>query len=263
VEGSGVELHGTSALVTGGSSGLGLAAARALAECGTHVVLLSRRAEHGEAAAADVGATHVAGDVRVEGDVLTALVAARNNGPLRSVVLCAAIGHAERTVHRAVPGGAPHGIDTFRGGVETNLVGSFNCLRLAAAQMSLDPPDALGRRGSFVLTSSLAARGGQAGQAAYAASKAGLHGLLHPVACDLSPLGMRINLISPGGFDTPMYGPHGVPDDLRQKLSDAATFPHRMGRPEEFASLVLELLTNDYLNGASIDLDAATASLPH
>jgi NAD(P)-dependent dehydrogenase (short-subunit alcohol dehydrogenase family) len=257
-----VELTGTSGLVVGGSSGLGLATARALVSRGVRVVVLSRNEPRGAESAERIGATYCPGDAADAHAVVAALDTATSRAPLRSLVVCAGTGHAERTIGRDGRYESAHDLDAFREVVEANLVGTFNCVRLGATAMARQPADAEGQRGCVVLTSSAAAHAGQVGQAAYAAAKAGLAGLLLPVARDLAPAGIRINAVRPAGFDTGMYGPNGVSDALRGRLADSAIFPSRMGRPEEFAGLVLELLTNDYLNATTIDLDAGTRTLP-
>jgi NAD(P)-dependent dehydrogenase (short-subunit alcohol dehydrogenase family) len=257
-----VELHGTSAVVVGGSSGLGLATARALVSRRVHVVLLARDRVRGAASAERIGATYCAGDARDTAAVVDALEAATSRAPVRSLVVCAGSGHAERTIGRDGRYESAHDLDAFREVVETNLVATFNCVRLGATAIARAPADPDGQRGCVVLTSSAAAHAGQVGQAAYAAAKAGLAGLLLPVARDLAPVGIRVNAVRPAGFDTAMYGPAGVSDALRGRLAEGTVFPPRMGRPDEFAGVVLELLTNDYLNATTIDLDAGTRTLP-
>jgi NAD(P)-dependent dehydrogenase (short-subunit alcohol dehydrogenase family) len=257
-----MSLSGTSALVTGGSSGLGLATARALSDRGAAVVVVSRGAEHGRRAAAEVGGRHVAADVCDPAGMAAACDLALSAGPLRSLVLCAGAGHAERTIDRTAGYDGAHDLDAFRRILEVNTVGTFNCIRLGASAMARCPADDHGRRGAIVVTSSLAATGAEVGQAAYAASKAALLGLLRPVARDLAPFGIRINAVKPSGFDTPIFGPAGISDPLREKLAGATIFPRRVGRPEEFARLVVELLGNDYLNATAVDLDAGMTVNP-
>lgn len=257
-----MRLAGTSAVVVGGSSGLGLAAAARLGAQGVRLVILSRDPARGREAAGRLGATHQPGDAADPDAVLAAVSDAESMGPFRSLVVCAGAGHAERTIGRDGDHRSAHDLDAFRRALEANLVGPFNCVRLAAGAMSRQVPDDDGLRGSIVLTSSLASRAGQVGQAAYAAAKAGLEGLLLPVARDLAPAGIRINAVRPAGFDTALYGPAGVDDALRNRLADSAVLPRRMGRPAEFAGVVLELLRNDYLNATTIELDAGTRLLP-
>jgi NAD(P)-dependent dehydrogenase (short-subunit alcohol dehydrogenase family) len=256
-----VELGNVAALVTGGSSGLGLATSHALRERGAEVVMLSRDAVRGREAATATGSVHVAGDITDPDAVVLACQEAATRGPLRAVVLCAGQGHAERTIGRDGTT-RRHDLDSFRRVLEVNLVGTFNCLRVAASIMAAAPALADGSRGAIVMASSLAATGGQVGQAAYAAAKAGMLGLLRPIARELAPVGIRLNAILPGGIDTPAFGPEGVDPALRDRIGKATIYPHRMGRPEEFASLAVELLTNEYMNCCAVNLDAGTTLLP-
>lgn len=257
-----MELNGTSALVTGGGRGLGLATARMLHASGAQVVLFSRDAERGRAAADEVCGRHVPGDIADPVAVQRACETAAEAAPLRSLVLCAGQGHAERTVGRDASFAAAHDLDAFRQMLEINLVGTFNSIRIGASAIARGPSLEDGARGAIVVTSSLAATGGQVGQAAYAASKAGLLGMLRPIARDLAPWGVRINAVTPAGMDTTMFGPDGADLALRERLGQAAIFPPRMGTPDEFASLAIELLTNNYLNCAVVPLDAGTTLLP-
>lgn len=258
-----MDLKDAVVVVIGGSSGLGRRTAELLVGRGSRVVLVSRNAAEGNAVAREIGArAHFAADVRDSDALITAFTSSLEIGSLRGIVVCAAIGHAERTVGRDAAYATAHSLDSFRETVDVNLIGSFNCVRLGATAIGQSTPDDEGNRGAILLTSSLAGRSGQVGQAAYAASKAALSGMVIPVARDLAPLGIRVNVIRPGGFDTPMYGKDGVDDRLRAKLGDQAIFPHRMGRASEYASLACELLTNDYMNATTVDLDAGTQILP-
>ncbi len=191
-----------------------------------------------------------------------AVVAAAALAPLRSLVVCAGYGDHQRTIGRDGRYESAYDLDRFRAVVETNLVGAFNCVRLAATVMSRNLADADGQRGAIVLTSSVSAYDGQIGQAAYAASKAALHGLVLPVARDLAPAGIRVNVLVPGAFDTPIYGPDGVGEALRKRLNEAIVFPKRMGHAEEFAAAALMLLTNDYVNASILRIDAGLRTLP-
>jgi NAD(P)-dependent dehydrogenase (short-subunit alcohol dehydrogenase family) len=183
-------------------------------------------------------------------------------GPLKSLVNCAGIGWAGRTIGKDGQYATAHDLDLYRRVIEINLIGTFNCIRLAATKMSLNAPDADGGRGAIVNTSSLAAEDGQIGQAAYSSSKGGVVGMTLPVARDLAVVGIRLNTILPGLIDTPIYGTGEGSDAFKSKLSNDVLFPHRLGHAVEFASLALELLTNSYMNAESIRLDAGARLQP-
>jgi NAD(P)-dependent dehydrogenase (short-subunit alcohol dehydrogenase family) len=249
-----VEIAGTSALVTGGASGLGRATAELLVERGARVVLFDLPTSAGEEVARQLGsaASFVPGDVTSEEDALAAVAAA---GDLRIAVNCAGIGSGARIVGRD----GPYPLDRFRRVIEVNLVGTFNVLRLAAARMAeLEPVD--GERGVIVNTASIAAFEGQVGQAAYSASKAGIVGLTICAARDLASLLVRVCTIAPGTFDTPLLG--GLDERFRQSLADAIPHPRRLGRPEEYAKLAAHIVENSLLNGETIRLDGALRMAP-
>ncbi len=252
-----MEISGTSALVTGGASGIGAAVARSLAAAGARVTVVDRNAELGEAVAGEIGGLFAPADVTSADDVTAAVAAAAEMGPLRVAVSCAGIGWAERTVNR---GGDPASLEAFRKVVEVNLVGTYNVLRLAASAMSRTDPLDDGERGVIVNTASVAAFDGQIGQAAYAASKGGVVALTLATARDLSPAGIRVCTIAPGLVDTPLLGT--LPDDARAALAAGVPFPKRLGRPEDFASLAMEIVRNGYLNGETIRMDAALRMPP-
>lgn len=257
-----MKLEGTSALVIGGSSGLGFATAQQLSRLGVAVVIVARDPDRGERAAGSIGATFVRGDLIDTEAIIGAVERAFAIAPLRSLVVTAGRGYARRTIGRDGDYESAHDVESLRELLELNVVGTFNCVRLAATAMSRTSADAAGQRGAIVLTSSAAAKSAQVGQVAYAVSKAAVLGMVLPVARDLAPVGIRINAIVPGGFETEIYGPSGPPDALRRLVSESTVFPKRMGLPDEFASLALELLSNDYLNATSVDLDAGTRVLP-
>jgi len=249
-----VEIGGTSALVTGGASGLGRATAELLLERGARVVLFDLPTSAGEKVARELGsaASFVAGDVTSEEDARTAVAAAVD---LRIAVNCAGIGAGARIVGRD----GPFPLDRFRRVIEVNLVGTFNVLRLAAARMAeLEPVD--GERGVIVNTASIAAFEGQVGQAAYAASKAGIVGLTICAARDLASALVRVCTIAPGTFDTPLLG--RLDQRLRQALSDAVPNPRRLGRPHEYAQLAAHIVENQVLNGETIRLDGGLRMAP-
>ncbi|KOS58241.1 3-hydroxy-2-methylbutyryl-CoA dehydrogenase [Rhodococcus rhodochrous KG-21] len=257
-----MHLQGRSALVVGGTSGVGEATAERLVAEGCTVVITGRDVVKGRAAAQRIGAVFCRADVRDVDAMIAAVDTAADLGAMGVLVHCAGVGHAARTIGRDCAYSSAHSLDDFRETIDINLVGTFNAVRLAASAIARTDPDELGQRGAIVLTSSLAAMVGQTGQAAYAASKAGQLGLLLPLARDLSSKGIRVNAVVPGGMDTAIYGPEGPSEALRRAVSDAAIFPKRMGRPAEFASLVVELLRNDYINASAVELAAGTVQLP-
>jgi 3-hydroxyacyl-CoA dehydrogenase/3-hydroxy-2-methylbutyryl-CoA dehydrogenase len=254
-----VEIAGKSALVAGGASGLGEATARALVETGATVTIADLNAEKGAALAEELGtaATFVEADVTDEASIAGAVEqAAAHDGGLRASVCCAGIGWAERVAHR----GGPHNLEYFSNVVKVNLIGTFNVLRLAAAAMSENEPGAEGERGVCVNTASIAAFDGQIGQVAYAASKGGIVGMTLPAARDMATRGVRVVTIAPGLFDTPLLA--ALPEDTRTALGEGIPFPSRLGRPEEYARLVGQILANPMLNGETIRLDGALRMPP-
>ncbi len=254
-----MRIKGTSALVAGGASGLGEATARALVTTGAAVTIADLNAEKGEALARELGpgATFIQADVTDE-DAVSAAVerAASHDDGLRISVCCAGIGWAERVAHKR----GPHNLELFSNVVKVNLIGTFNVLRLAAASMSENEPDAEGERGVCVNTASIAAYDGQIGQIAYAASKGGIVGMTLPAARDMAPRGVRVVTIAPGLFDTPLLA--ALPEDARTALGAGIPFPSRLGRPEEYARLVDQIITNPMLNGETIRLDGALRMPP-
>ena len=253
----------TSAVVTGGASGLGAATARALAARGVRVAVFDMDVAKGEAVAADIGGLFAAVDVTDDASVDAGFAVARGaHGPERVLVCCAGIAPGAKTVGRdkATGGPKPHALSLFQKVVDVNLVGTFRCLaRSAAAMVGLDPGED-GERGAIVCTASVAAQDGQIGQAAYAASKAGVLGLTLPVARDLMGDGVRINTILPGIFETPMMA--GMPQNVQDSLAASVPFPKRLGRAAEYADLALFLLEQRYMNGAAVRLDGAIRLAP-
>jgi NAD(P)-dependent dehydrogenase (short-subunit alcohol dehydrogenase family) len=241
-------------LVTGGASGLGAATARMFAERGGRVVVADVKEEEGRALAADLGASarFMRTDVTDEASGKAAVAAAVEGfGGLHGLVNCAGIVHGEKVVGKD----GPHALATFARAVNINLVGSFNLTRLAADAMAKAQPNAEGERGVIVYTASVAAFDGQIGQAAYAASKAGLVGMTLPVARELARSGIRVMTIAPGIFHTPMMA--SLTPEVQDSLGKMVPFPPRLGRPEELASLVREIVENPMLNGEVIRLDGA------
>jgi NAD(P)-dependent dehydrogenase (short-subunit alcohol dehydrogenase family) len=239
-------------LVTGGASGLGEATARHMRAMGARVAVLDRDAARGHQLAAETGALFFETDV-TDADSAEASVtaAAAAFGKITACVTCAGIATTAKTLGRD----GPHGLDAFQRTIDVNLVGSFNIARLAAAEMARNAPDPDGARGVIVTTASIAAFDGQKGQAAYAASKAGVAGLSLPMARDLAREGIRVMSIAPGIFRTPML--IGLGDEIMQSLAADVTFPKRLGEPVEYARLVAFILDCGYLNGTTIRLDGA------
>jgi len=257
-----MDIRGTSAIVTGGASGLGEATARLLAERGARVVVLDMQDAAGEALAKELGGTFAHADVTNADEVIAAVEAAKELGALRALVNCAGIGWPGRTIGRDGSYESAHNLDTFIKVISINLIGTFNCIRLAATAMSLNEPLADGERGAIVNTSSVAAFDGQIGQAAYSASKGGLVGMTLPIARDLAVVGIRVNTIAPGLIDTPIYGSGEGAEAFKAKLKRDVVFPERLGRPDEFARLALELITNGYMNGETVRIDGAARLQP-
>jgi NAD(P)-dependent dehydrogenase (short-subunit alcohol dehydrogenase family) len=246
-----MDLGGASAIVSGGGSGLGAATAEALAKAGAKVVVLDINAANAEAVAARIGGVAVVGDVAEEAPVATAVEAAAALAPLRMAVACAGIAPASRVAGRT----GPHDLALFERVIRVNLVGTFNLLRLASARMTTNVPNAEGERGLVVCTASIAAYEGQIGQAAYSASKGGVVGLTLPAARELARFGVRVVTIAPGLIHTPLMD--GLTPEARESLGRQPLFPQRLGRPDEYASMVLAIAANPLLNGETIRLDGA------
>jgi NAD(P)-dependent dehydrogenase (short-subunit alcohol dehydrogenase family) len=256
-QGSTVDIAGSVALVTGGSSGLGLATAEAFLREGARVVICGRDTAKGDANAARLGdgAVFVPGDVTSEQDIAAALDAAAELGTVRIAVNCAGVSSAKRTLG----GRGPHPLEDFARVVQVNLIGTFNVLRLAAERISL-APEIGGERGVIITTASVAAFDGQMGQTAYAASKSGVVGLTLPAARDLAPLKIRVVSIAPGLFRTPLLA--GLPDETVASLGAQVPHPARFGDPSEFAALAAHVVRNPMLNGETIRLDGAIRMSP-
>jgi NAD(P)-dependent dehydrogenase (short-subunit alcohol dehydrogenase family) len=248
---------GQAAIVSGGASGLGRATAEALAVTGVKVSILDVNEAAAAAAARETHGFAIGCDVTDATGVEAAVAAARQrHGPARIAVNCAGIGTAGRIVGRD----GPLPLDAFRRVIEVNLVGSFNILRVAAAEMIALDPLAEGERGIIVSTASVAAYEGQTGQAAYSASKGGIVSLTLPAARELARYGVRVVAIAPGVFETPMV--EGLPENVRDSLAASVPFPRRLGRPAEYAALVLHLCQNSMINGEVIRLDGALRMAP-
>jgi NAD(P)-dependent dehydrogenase (short-subunit alcohol dehydrogenase family) len=245
----------SSAIVTGGASGLGAATAHALAAAGATVFAFDLEASIA-AAPAVAGIVFVEGDVTIPDDVRRLVALASAEMPLRTVVNCAGIGPSMRILGKQ----GSHDLDLYAKVIQINLIGTFTVLTLAAEAMAAAEPDAQGQRGVIINTASVAAYDGQIGQAAYSSSKAGIVGLTLPAARDLAQRGIRVNTIAPGVMETPMIAT--VSEEFRTALAAGVPFPQRLGRPAEFAKLVLSIIDNDYLNGETIRLDGALRMAP-
>jgi len=244
-------------LVTGGASGLGAASAKMAAAAGAKVVIADLNTEAGEKLAAELGGTFVKCDVSSEADGQAAVNAAvAAYGALHGLINCAGIGPAEKTVGK----NGPHNLDVFTKVISVNLIGTFNMIRLAAAAMLKNAPNAAGERGVIVNTASVAAYDGQVGQAAYSASKGGIVGMTLPIARDLARDGVRVVTIAPGLFLTPLLS--GMPQEVQDSLARQVPFPSRLGRPDEYASLAKHIFENEMLNGETIRLDGAIRMAP-
>jgi NAD(P)-dependent dehydrogenase (short-subunit alcohol dehydrogenase family) len=259
-----MDLNGISAIVTGGASGLGAATARALAARGAHVVLadLDRQADKGEALAKELDGLFVPTDVTNTDQIVAAVEAAKDMGPLRALVTAAGIGWATRTIGKDGQYESAHNLDMFKTVVNINLIGTFDCIRLAATAMSQSEPLADGERGAIVTVASVAAFDGQIGQASYSASKGGVVGMTLPVARDLAAVGVRVNCIAPGLIDTPIYGEGQGSEDFKERLKRDVLFPKRLGTADEFASMATELLGNSYMNAEVIRVDGGVRMQP-
>jgi NAD(P)-dependent dehydrogenase (short-subunit alcohol dehydrogenase family) len=248
-----MRIEGAGALVAGGASGLGRATAQKLRDRGANIVVADINEHAGEAAAAELGGRFVRCDVTDEEQVAAAVAATEG---LRISVCCAGIGWAEKTAGRR----GPHSLDPFATVIRVNLIGTFNVLRLAAAAMLGNEPDAEGERGVCVNTASIAAYDGQIGQLAYSASKGGIVGMTLPAARDLASSGVRVVTIAPGLFDTPLLA--GLPEEARVALGEQVPHPHRLGRPDEYGDLAAHIVENPMLNGEVIRLDGALRMPP-
>jgi NAD(P)-dependent dehydrogenase (short-subunit alcohol dehydrogenase family) len=245
-------------LITGGASGLGAATVRMVLAAGGRAVIADVNQALGEQLASESGshARFVRCDVTAEADAKQAVSAALELGPLGGLVNCAGIGPPARTLGRD----GPHSLELFDRVIRINLIGSFNMIRLCAQAMAAQPPNPEGERGVIINTASVAAFDGQIGQAAYAASKGGIVGMTLPIARDLSRDGIRVVTIAPGLFLTPLL--ESLPADAQESLGRQVPFPARLGRPDEFALMVSQILANTMLNGETIRLDGAIRMAP-
>jgi NAD(P)-dependent dehydrogenase (short-subunit alcohol dehydrogenase family) len=252
-----MDITGHAAIVTGAASGLGAATASDLARAGAQVACLDINLDAARAVAAKIGGEAVQCDVTDAGQAATALAQARSrHGPARILINCAGVGPARRIVGRD----GPMPLDEFARVININLIGTFNMMRLVAADMQGVSPLADGERGVIILTASVAAFEGQIGQAAYSASKGGVAALTLPAAREFAQFGIRVNAIAPGIFHTPML--MALSEEARASLAAAVPFPKLLGRPDQFASLVHHIIENAYINGEVIRLDGALRMAP-
>jgi NAD(P)-dependent dehydrogenase (short-subunit alcohol dehydrogenase family) len=257
-----MDISGTSAIVTGGASGIGAAVTRRLAGLGAHVVLADLQEETGQALASEVGGTFVRVDVTDTEQIKAAVLTAEGSGPLRVLVNSAGIGSAQRTVGRDGDFESAHDLEVYKKVIAVNLIGTFDAIRLAATAMSRTEPMESGERGAICNLASVAAFDGQIGQAAYSSSKGGIVGMTLPVARDLAAIGVRVNTVAPGLIDTPIYGEGEAAEQFKAKLGESVLFPRRLGQPEELASMVVECLTNSYMNGETLRVDGGIRMPP-
>jgi NAD(P)-dependent dehydrogenase (short-subunit alcohol dehydrogenase family) len=257
-----MEITGSSAVVTGGASGIGAACVRALAARGATVVVADLDETKGTALAEEVGGAFVRVDVTNTDDLKAAIDKADELAPLRTLVNSAGIGWAQRTIGRDGSYDSAHDLDAFRKVVAINLLGTFDAIRLAATVMSRHEPTASGDRGAIVNMASVAAFDGQIGQASYSASKGGVVGLTLPVARDLSAAGIRVNTVAPGLIDTPIYGQGEAAEAFKANLGQNVLFPKRLGQADELASMVVELVTNSYMNAEVVRVDGGIRMPP-
>ena len=259
-----MEIKGVSAIVTGGASGIGAASVRLLAKGGAKVVIadLDRQQEVGEALAKEVGGAFCAVDVTNTDDIINAVEMAKSMGPLRVLINSAGIGWAQRTIGKDGQYESAANIEAFKKVIAINLIGTFDAIRIAATAMSQTEPLEDGERGAIVNIASVAAFDGQIGQNAYSASKGGVVGLTLPVARDLAASGIRVNTVAPGLIDTPIYGQGDQSEAFKAQLQKGVLFPQKLGKPEQLASMVLECVTNSYMNAETIRVDGGIRMPP-
>ena len=257
-----MELSGSSAVVTGGASGIGAAAARQLAARGAKVVVADLQEDAGNAVADQIGGAFCKVDVTNTDDIINAVEMATSMGPLKARVNSAGIGWAQRTVGKDGSYDSAANLEAFQRVININLIGTFDCIRLGATAMSRNEPDEFGERGAICNLASVAAFDGQIGQASYSASKGGVVGMTLPIARDLAAVGVRVNTVAPGLIDTPIYGEGEASDQFKANLQRGVLFPQRLGSPDELASMVVECITNSYMNAETIRVDGGIRMQP-
>jgi NAD(P)-dependent dehydrogenase (short-subunit alcohol dehydrogenase family) len=255
-----MNLGGSSALVVGGASGMGAATARLLVARGAQVVVADLDDDLGGQVAQEIGGRFVHADVSSEAELIAATEAAVSLVPLRALVVTAALGVGGLVVGKGAAYESAHPMEVFERVVSVDLSGTFNCVRIAASAMSRQEPLSNdGDRGAIVLTASRAGWRREVGASAYSAAKSGLFGLTRTLAVELAHRGIRVNLIAPGGFDTRILANAHTSESIIAGEIERAAFPKRLGAPEEFATLAVELVTNGYVNGALVPIDAGAA----
>ena len=257
-----MDINGASAIVTGGASGIGAATARLLAKRGAKVVVADLQEDKGNAVAKEIGGAFCKVDVTKTDDIVNAIEMAKSMGPLRVLVNSAGIGWAQRTVGKDGSYDSAANLDAYKKVIAINLVGTFDCIRLAATAMSTTEPLNDGERGAIVNIASVAAFDGQIGQAAYSSSKGGVVGMTLPVARDLAAVGIRVNTVAPGLINTPIYGEGEGSEQFKEKLQTGVLFPNRLGYSTELASMVVECVTNSYMNAETIRVDGGIRMQP-
>lgn len=258
-----MQLNSSTAIVSGGASGLGEATTRMLVANGANVIILDLNDERGNALAEELGATvrFVRTNVTDETDVQTAInMAIGTFGSLQMTINCAGVAEARKTIGKVDGVYGAHSLAAFQKVISINLIGTFNVIRLAALAMEHNQPNDEGERGVIINTASVAAYDGQIGQAAYAASKGGIVAMTLPIARDLARTGIRVMTIAPGLFETPLLA--SLPEEARLSLGQQVPFPSRLGRPAEYAMLAKSILENPMLNGEVIRLDGAIRMAP-
>jgi NAD(P)-dependent dehydrogenase (short-subunit alcohol dehydrogenase family) len=257
-----MDITGASAIVTGGASGIGAASARLLAARGAKVVIADLQEDKGRELADEIGGAFAKVDVTKTEDIIDAVDMAKSIGPVRVLVNSAGIGWAQRTVGKDGSYDSAADLERFKRVIAINLIGTFDCIRLAATAMSTAEPLEYGERGAIVNIASVAAFDGQIGQASYSASKGGVVGLTLPVARDLAAIGVRVNTVAPGLIDTPIYGEGENSENFKANLQKGVLFPQRLGFQTELASMVVECITNSYMNAETIRVDGGIRMPP-
>ncbi len=257
-----MDINGASAIVTGGASGIGAAVARQLAARGAKVVVADLNAEKGEELANEIGGVFAPVDVTKTEQIEAAIELAEGLGPVRVLVNSAGIGWAQRTVGRDGEYSSAADLGAFSKVIAINLIGTFDCIRLVGTAIARNEPTETGERGAIVNMASVAAFDGQIGQAAYSASKGGVVGMTLPIARDLAAVGIRVNTVAPGLIDTPIYGEGDQAEEFKARLGESVLFPKRLGAPDELASMVVECVSNSYMNAETIRVDGGIRMPP-